>query len=1176
MRSLSAALERIVAAVVRRPLPVLAVVALLGLGGGVLALGLTTTAGTDTLVDSDTSTFQGTERYQRAFGGDAVLVLVREDLDRLLLTADQGRLGRLEGCIAGNIPPGVSAPGGPDGPCAELARDKPVSMVYGPATFINESANQIAAGFAARQREQQAREKRAMTAARGLAKARGFSPAASERLAREAQTLVRAEFLRTTLRMALNYGIRSVPRPDDATFVSRLVFDRGRGGATPKARFAYILPNRRSALIQARLRPDLTDAERNRAIALVREVVRLPAFRLRWKGTYTVTGAPVLVADVTSAISRSILVLLIGVVLVMALTLTLVFRSRQRLLPLALALAAAGVLFGGMALVGASLTMASIAVLPILIGLGVDYMIQLQARFDEVSREQALTPARAAPRAAALAGPVVATACGATAAGFLVLGISPVPMVRGFGLLLVVGVGLAFACAITAGFAALSLARGGQAPPRLVAAARRLQAAGVGARTIAVDSARGAGRMLPGALHRAERRAQSAGAAVRRHTTNLWRRALAQAFVRPARVLGIAIALALVGFVADTQTRVVSDITRLVPSDLPAVRDLETLQRTTGVAGQIDVMVSARDLADPRVLRWMSSYQSSLLRRFGYRDVSNERVNGCGQATLCPALSLTNLFQPASTVSRERTAALLDSVPPYFAQAVFNRRQNLATMSFGIRLMPLDRQQEVIEEMRSRLRSAPPGVSAQLVGLPVLAAQANAQVSSDWRRLASVVLSLLAVALVLLAVYRRPGRALVPLVPIALAGGWSALVLFAMRIPLNPMSVTLGALVIAISTEFSVLLAERYRQERQAGSDPATALAITYASTGRAVMASGITAIAGFAVLMLSGIRMLRDFGAVTVVDLSVSLLGVMIVLPAVLVLDERGELVTLPARALARMRAALRRLRARAPAPAPAPAPASSRPAAPAPAPAAPAPAAPAPPAPAPAAHGGMTAGDARDKPPPAPGPLSFDPDDPDEQARRWAHRQDPDLQAARGGEGPPAPPRPRSPYGWLIALVAGALLIYISINNLGNVGSVPRGSGTGQARCRRSPPRWPAVAWTATPTWPPPTGRASAASARRARCAARRSSTPASSARARRWCWPSWPPASPPARLSSTASSAPRPPSRGFASRRWRRAPTAPACAARSPVAAGACRSGSTPTGRCSPVTAWSIARR
>ena len=54
-------------------------------------------------------------------------------------------------------------------------------------------------------------------------------------------------------------------------------------------------------------------------------------------------------------------------------------------------------------------------------------------------------------------GPTIATACLATMAGFLALLLSPTPMVRSFGLLLVVGVAIAFGLALTAGFAALSL-----------------------------------------------------------------------------------------------------------------------------------------------------------------------------------------------------------------------------------------------------------------------------------------------------------------------------------------------------------------------------------------------------------------------------------------------------------------------------------------------------------------------------------------------------------------------------------------------------------------------------------------------------------------------------------------------------------------------------------------------
>jgi hypothetical protein len=229
-----------------------------------------------------------------------------------------------------------------------------------------------------------------------------------------------------------------------------------------------------------------------------------------------------------------------------------------------------------------------------------------------------------------------------------------------------------------------------------------------------------------------------------------------------------------------------------------------------------------------------------------------------------------------------------------------NRRT--ATLAFGIRLMSLSEQQQLIETMRSSLHP-PAGVSAQLVGLQVLAAQSGTQVASPWRRIVTLLVGLAAVALVLLIAFRGDRRrALGPLVPIALATGWSALIVFAIGIPLNPMSATLGTLVIAISTEFSVLLSERYRQERAAGRDLPTALARTYRSTGAAVLASGVTAIAGFGVLVFSDITMLRDFGFVTLIDLSVSLLGVLLVLPAVLALSER--------RALARRRDPLRAAR--------------------------------------------------------------------------------------------------------------------------------------------------------------------------------------------------------------------------------------------------------------------------
>ncbi len=847
-------LHRAAALSARRPVLVLGVIAVLAVAGFALALRLQPDAGVDTLVGRSTASYGATATYRARFGDDPIIVLVRGDLTKLLLTQDLERLIGLEGCISGNTPAQVTPPGGASGPCGRLRATHPVKVVFGPGTFINEATRQLGEGFARRLQATKQRSDDAATTARRSARRQGLSAAATARAVRAAQTVVAQDFQAEVIGLAVRYGLRSIPRLDDPSFISTLVFDQTRPPGTPKRKFAYLFPVQgngpgRTALVQVRLKAGLSEAARSDAIALIRAAVKMKAWAPRNGATYTVTGAPVVVSDLTASITRSMIALLVAALLVMAATLALVFRSRLRLLPLAIAVAAAALTFGGLSLAGASLTMASIAVLPVLIGLAVDYAIQLQSRVTE-EQGTALGAAPAARRAALLGTPTVAVAAAATAAGFLALTLSPVPMVRGFGILLVAGIAIAFACALLGVPAALVLAER-RGPPRRAA------------------------RAAPAFLTAAGARVRRAGAGALDYATR-----------NPGRVLAIAVAVAATGWALDTQTRVESDIQKLVPQDLPALRDLDALQRSSGVGGEIDVVIEGADLTRPQVLRWMIAYQSGVLKHYGYSAAKR----GCGRAEICPAFSLPDLFTtPGSRASAAQISDLLDAVPPYFSSSVITADRRTATLAFGIRLMTLDRQKAVLDVLRARLDDGrPPGVRAAVAGLPVLAADANAEVSSNSRRLLTLLAGLAAVALVLLAALRGVARALVPLVPIALATGWSALVLFALRIPLNPMSVTLGALVVAISTEFSVLLSERYRQERRGGHDPAEALRRTYRSTGAAVLASGATAIAGFAVLVVSDIRMLRDFGFVTVVDLTVSLLGVLVVLPAVLLLAER------------------------------------------------------------------------------------------------------------------------------------------------------------------------------------------------------------------------------------------------------------------------------------------------
>lgn len=357
------------------------------------------------------------------------------------------------------------------------------------------------------------------------------------------------------------------------------------------------------------------------------------------------------------------------------------------------------------------------------------------------------------------------------------------------------------------------------------------------------------------------------------------------------------VALAIVGWGLGTQVETQSDIRELAPQNLGAVKELNELQQATGVSGELEMRVTARDLTDPATIRWMAAFKRRALEAGGFSG-SNA---SCLEAEICPGPALSDFVTGGEALSggvigglsEKGIRATLRQIPAADLRqvATVDPRTGLpsgtALIGFGIRAQSLDEQQALIERVRDAVGDPPRGVEVEAAGLPVIAAGAASDLSSSryWLTLAG----LLAVALVLLVVYRSARRVLVALAPPLLASGWAALILWLSQIPLNPMSAALGALTIAIATEFSVILSGRFHEERDGGRGVVEALRGAYARTGAAVLASGVTAIAGFAVLIVSEVGMLRDFGIVTVVDLAVALAGVMVALPAALVWSE-GE----------------------------------------------------------------------------------------------------------------------------------------------------------------------------------------------------------------------------------------------------------------------------------------------
>jgi predicted RND superfamily exporter protein len=188
-----------------------------------------------------------------------------------------------------------------------------------------------------------------------------------------------------------------------------------------------------------------------------------------------------------------------------------------------------------------------------------------------------------------------------------------------------------------------------------------------------------------------------------------------------------------------------------------------------------------------------------------------------------------------------------------------------------------------IEDMRSDLEhfiTPPPGVSASFTGELEMFSYIIDQIKEG--KVLSILGAVIIITTFLLIVYRRI-IALAPIVPIFMIVGWNGVVMYAFNIDYTVITAMLGALTIGVASEYTIMIAERFNEERAKGLEKLEAIEQAVQKIGGAITVSGLTTVVGFSALTFSSFNMLANFGIVTVLTVSFSILGAILVMPAIL-----------------------------------------------------------------------------------------------------------------------------------------------------------------------------------------------------------------------------------------------------------------------------------------------------
>ncbi len=620
-------------------------------------------------------------------------------------------------------------------------------------------------------------------------------------------------------------------------YIDFLLYDNPRpGNPTPiRTPLLPFFPDARHAQMVVRLQGNQSIKDEGKAA----DFITAAANQMHFDHAQTVTtGAPALLENLNNYLTGGMTLLALIAIAIMVVILLLLFHVRWRLLPLGIVLIGVVWAFGAAGYLGIPLTIVTISGLPVMLGIGIDYAIQMHARVEEeVVVARADHPIQETSRNL---GPALLVVTVDAILAFAALHYAKVPMLREFGLLLIIGVTAICLNSIMGTLAILGI-REYRSP------------------TKGSDFSEGfLGRLT-----------------VR----------LGSISDRIAPLLAVASLIIFAGgILVEGKLVLQTDPTQWVNQKSQVIKNLDVLDREVHSSSELGVYVQSSDAFTQPSVTFVDQFTRVQVKKY-----PDTLLTASGIVTTVSQLSdvpgATHLTPTAAQVR-----SVYDTAPRDIKLSTVAPNGRAMNVIFRTGPSGLDSRAKVVREIRATVHP-PANVSATPSGLAVVGVGLLDNLEAN--RIILTYVAILFVFLFLCARLRSVIRALLSLVPVLIAVGASSLFAYALDLKLSPMTAVGGPLVVAACTEFTSLILLRFVEERDRGMTPRQAMDVAASRTGRAFIVSALTAIAGVAVIATSSLPLLHDFGQLVALNVTIALLSALIILPPMLVWADRRNWVS-------------------------------------------------------------------------------------------------------------------------------------------------------------------------------------------------------------------------------------------------------------------------------------------
>lgn len=340
-------------------------------------------------------------------------------------------------------------------------------------------------------------------------------------------------------------------------------------------------------------------------------------------------------------------------------------------------------------------------------------------------------------------------------------------------------------------------------------------------------------------------------------------------------ILSFAIILAVIGIVVDQQAKAETNLENFMPQDSQALADIRKLRELIGSTEQIAIIIEDTAVLD---------YENLVI----IKNIEN-LLNTEYQEQIIETSSLLNIFSMMGiddfNLINDTT---LESIPVDQRKLFINETQTKTVINVSMRDMDDQAFGLFLDDLREDIQDMTTETNITITGQSVIDSEMMQALTTG--RYEITLIGIVLIFLSLLMIYRSFYRAILPIIPIILIVGWSGGIMALFGMSYTPLTATLGALIMGIGTEFTILITERFEEEKLKTDHREEAIKNALSKMTNPILVSALTTMGGFSALIFSDFVILSNFGIMTLVNLSLALLSTIVVLPTILAISLNKE----------------------------------------------------------------------------------------------------------------------------------------------------------------------------------------------------------------------------------------------------------------------------------------------